>query len=328
MIPKKILVTGADGFIGSHLSETLVSEGFEVRALCQYNSFSHCGWLDQSNFKDAMEIIMGDIRDPRQTDLLMKGVDTVFHLAALIAIPYSYQAPNSYVSTNICGTMNLLNSALNEGVERFIQTSTSEVYGTALYAPIDESHPLQAQSPYAASKVGADAIALSYYKSFNLPVIVARPFNTYGPRQSARAVIPSVISQILSGQRQLHMGKLSPTRDFNYVLDTCAGFLSLAQCDAAIGRTINIGSGKEISIRDTVDLISKIAGVDLEIVCDEKRLRPEASEVERLICDNSLINELTGFLPKYTLEEGLSLTISWLQDPLNLSRYNPTVYNV
>ncbi|MBB4288547.1 NAD dependent epimerase/dehydratase [Rhizobium leguminosarum] len=325
---KKALVTGADGFIGSHLVETLVRSGVEVRALCQYNSFSSWGWLDQSEHRGQFEVILGDVRDPSQMRAVAKGVDTVFHLAALIAIPYSYQAPSSYIDTNVHGTLNVLQGALDAGVGRVIQTSTSEVYGTARFVPISESHPLQAQSPYSASKIGADAIAYSYHSSFDLPVTVARPFNTFGPRQSARAVIPTVISQLLSGRRTLKLGALSPTRDFNFVQDTCDGFLALAACDQAVGQTVNIGSGGEISIGDTVQLIADIIGVDIEIECDEQRLRPANSEVERLCCDNSLIKSLTGFSPRYSLEDGLKATIDWLRQPQNLARYKADIFNV
>ncbi|WP_411195964.1 NAD-dependent 4,6-dehydratase LegB [Rhizobium sp.] len=325
---KKALVTGADGFIGSHLVETLVRSGVEVRALCQYNSFSSWGWLDQSEHRGQFEVILGDVRDPSQMRAVAKGVDTVFHLAALIAIPYSYQAPSSYIDTNVHGTLNVLQGALDAGVGRVIQTSTSEVYGTARFVPISESHPLQAQSPYSASKIGADAIAYSYHSSFDLPVTVARPFNTFGPRQSARAVIPTVISQLLSGRTTLKLGALSPTRDFNFVQDTCDGFLALAACDQAVGQTVNIGSGGEISIGDTVQLIADIIGVDIEIECDEQRLRPANSEVERLCCDNSLIKSLTGFSPRYSLEDGLKATIDWLRQPQNLARYKADIFNV
>ncbi|MDV4179943.1 NAD-dependent 4,6-dehydratase LegB [Rhizobium brockwellii] len=325
---KKVLVTGADGFIGSHLVETLVKAGVEVRALCQYNSFSSWGWLDQSEYRGNFEVILGDVRDPAQMRAVAKSVDTIFHLAALIAIPYSYQAPSSYVDTNINGTLNVLQGALDAGVGRVIQTSTSEVYGTARFVPISESHPLQAQSPYSASKIGADAMAYSYHSSFDLPVTIARPFNTFGPRQSARAVIPTVISQLLSGRTTLKLGALSPTRDFNFVQDTCDGFLALAACDEAIGQTVNIGSGSEISIGDTVRLIADIIGVSVEIECDEQRLRPANSEVERLCCDNSLIRSLTGFSPHYSLREGLEATIEWLRQPQNLARYKADIFNV
>lgn len=325
---KTALVTGADGFIGSHLAETLVSAGYTVRALCQYNSFSSWGWLDHSPLKNNIEIVLGDVRDPAQMRSLMSGVDIVFHLAALIAIPYSYQAPGNYVDTNVQGTLNVLQAAREAGVSRVVQTSTSEVYGTAKYVPIDENHPLQAQSPYSATKIGADALAFSYFSSFSLPVVIARPFNTYGPRQSARAVIPTVITQLLSGRNRIRLGNISPTRDFNYVADTCAGFLALAQCDAAIGKTVNIGSGSEISIGDTVNLIGRMMQVEVEIESDPQRLRPDASEVERLCCDNGLIRSLTGFAPAYSLEAGLEKTIEWLREPSNLARYKMDIYHV
>jgi NAD dependent epimerase/dehydratase len=324
----KVLVTGADGFIGSHLVESLVKAGYSVRALCQYNSFSSWGWLDESPFRKEVEVVLGDVRDPAQMRSVSKNINTVFHLAALIAIPYSYQAPSSYVDTNVQGTLNVLQASLEAGVERVIHTSTSEVYGTARFVPISEEHPLQAQSPYSATKIGADALAFSYYSSFNLPVTIARPFNTYGPRQSARAVIPTVITQLLTGSRKLKLGSLTPTRDFNFVLDTCAGFLALAGCPEAVGQTINIGSGTEISIGDTVKLIARLVGVDVEIECDDQRLRPAASEVERLCCDNTKISKLTGFKPAYGLEEGLQATIDWLKAPDNLKRYKTDVFNV
>lgn len=321
-------MTGADGFIGSHLVETLVKAGYSVRALCQYNSFSSWGWLDESPCRKDIEVVLGDVRDPAQMRLVSKGIDTVFHLAALIAIPYSYQAPSSYVDTNVQGTLNVLQAALDTGVGRLIHTSTSEVYGTARFVPISEEHPLQAQSPYSATKIAADALAFSYFSSFELPVTIARPFNTYGPRQSARAVIPTVISQLLAGTRKLKLGSITPTRDFNFVLDTCAGFLALAACDAAIGQTVNIGSGGEISIGDTVELIARILEVDVEIECDEQRLRPAASEVERLCCDNRRIQALTGHKPTHDLESGLRATIEWLKLPENFKRYKPDVFNV
>jgi NAD dependent epimerase/dehydratase len=324
----KVLVTGADGFIGSHLVESLVKSGHSVRALCQYNSFSSWGWLDNSPCKNDIEVILGDIRDPAQMRLVANGMDTIFHLAALIAIPYSYQAPSSYVDTNIQGTLNMLQASMDASVGRIIHTSTSEVYGTARFVPISEEHPLQAQSPYSATKIGADALAFSYFSSFNLPVTIARPFNTYGPRQSARAVIPTVITQILAGQRRLKLGSLHPTRDFNYVLDTCAGFIQLAACEDAVGEIVNIGSGGEISIGDTVNLIARLIDVEIEIECDDQRLRPAASEVERLCCDNRKINRLTGFQPSHTLEQGLVQTIDWLKMPENFNRYKTDLFNV
>lgn len=322
------LVTGADGFIGSHLVETLVARGYRVRALAQYNSFNHWGWLEGLPCLDDIEVVVGDVRDPHFCRQLVKGVEVVFHLAALIAIPYSYAAPDSYVETNVRGTLNVCQAALDAGVRRFIHTSTSEVYGTARYVPIDEAHPLQPQSPYSASKIGADAIAQSFHSSFGLPVTIARPFNTYGPRQSARAVIPTIITQIAAGKQRIELGDLSPTRDFNYVEDTCRGFLALAECDAAVGEVVNIGSNSEISIGDTVKLIAELMGRDIEVKQDEQRLRPAGSEVYRLWCDNRKIERLTGFRPQVSLREGLTRTIAWFSDPDNLRRYKPHRYNV
>lgn len=324
----KVLVTGADGFIGSHLVESLVQSGVSVRALCQYNSFSSWGWLDDSRYAHDIEVILGDVRDPSQMRSVSKGIDTIFHLAALIAIPFSYQAPSSYIDTNVLGTLNVLQAALDCGVDRVIHTSTSEVYGTAKFVPINEEHPLQAQSPYAASKIAADALAFSYYSSYNLPVTIARPFNTYGPRQSSRAVIPTVITQLLSGHRNIRLGSITPTRDFNFVLDTCAGFLALASSEETIGQTLNLGSGTETSIGETVTLIADILGIHVEIICDESRLRPEASEVERLCCDSSKALRLTGHTPTYNLKDGLRSTIEWFQKPENLRRYKPNLFNV
>jgi NAD dependent epimerase/dehydratase len=306
----------------------LVSAGYQVRALSQYNSFNYWGWLEQITCLDDIEVVTGDVRDPHFCDTITKDVDIVFHLAALIAIPYSYVAPSSYVDVNVTGTLNVCQAALRAGVSRIIHTSTSEVYGTAQYVPIDEKHPLQPQSPYSASKIGADAIALSYHNAFSLPVTVARPFNTYGPRQSARAVIPSIITQIASGVRTLRLGDLSPTRDFNYVLDTCRGFLALADCGAAVGKTVNIGSNFEISVRDTVELIIDIMGKNVEIETDDQRLRPANSEVFRLWCDNKYIRELTGFTPKWSIQRGLEETVHWFTDPANLARYKAGIYNV
>lgn len=324
----KVLITGADGFIGSHLTEALVRAGHDVRALCQYNSFSSWGWLDGSPCCDDIEVVLGDVRDPAQMRNVCKGVVTVYHLAALIAIPYSYHAPSSYVDTNVYGTLNVLQAALDAGVDRIVHTSTSEVYGTARVVPIREDHPLQAQSPYSATKISADALAYSFYSSFNLPVITARPFNTYGPRQSARAVIPTVITQILAGYKTIKLGALTPTRDFNFVLDTCQGFMALAGCDAAIGKTVNIGSGTEISIGDAVALIAELMDADIQIECDELRLRPANSEVERLVCDNSRMKALIRHSPRYSLREGLVLTIDWLRQPENLKHYKADYFNV
>jgi NAD dependent epimerase/dehydratase len=323
-----VLVTGADGFIGSHLSEQLVKAGCKVRVLTLYNSFNNWGWLENSPFQGEMEIVSGDIRDPFLCKKITKDIDIVFHLAALIAIPYSYIAPSSYIDTNVTGTLNMVQAAMENGVKRFVQTSTSEVYGTAMYAPIDEKHPLQPQSPYSASKIGADAIAMSYYNSFGFPVVIARPFNTYGPRQSARAVIPNIISQIAVGKAELDLGDLTPTRDFNYVEDTCQGFIELAQCEEAVGKTINIGSGGEISVGDTAELIRKLMNSSIIIRQDEARIRPGQSEVFRLISDISLIKSMTSYKPQNSLDEGLSKTIEWFKNPDNLKHYKTNLYNV
>lgn len=325
---KNVLVTGADGFIGSHLVELLHRSGYSVKALAQYNSFNNWGWIEDVACKKEIEILTGDVRDPHYCRHITKGVDTVFHLAALIAIPYSYIAPASYVDTNIQGTLNICQAALDNQVARVIHTSTSEVYGTAQYVPIDEKHPMQPQSPYSASKIGADAMAMSFFNAFSLPVVIARPFNTYGPRQSARAVIPTIISQIASGARQIQLGDVSPTRDFNYVLDTCRGFLALANCDAAIGQAVNIGSNFEISVKATLELIRKLMHSDVEFVTDESRIRPGNSEVFRLWCDNSKIYEMTGFKPEFNIEQGLQATIDWFLQPENLAKYKADIYNV
>lgn len=325
---KKVLITGADGFIGSHLTELLVKEGYEVRALSQYNSFNSWGWLEDVGCKNDIEILSGDVRDPHYCKYITKDIDVVFHLAALIAIPYSYVAPDSYVDTNIKGTLNICQAALENNVKRVIHTSTSEVYGTAQYVPIDEDHPLQPQSPYSASKIGADMIAMSFYNAFNLPVTIARPFNTFGPRQSARAVIPTIITQIASGMRQIRLGDVSPTRDFNYVADTCRGFLELAMCESAIGEIYNIGSNYEISVSDTLHHIRELMGSDVEFISDEQRMRPGKSEVFRLWCDNKKIHLQTGFIPHYSIKEGLKLTIDWLIKPANLVKYKSDIYNI
>jgi NAD dependent epimerase/dehydratase len=325
---KGVLVTGADGFIGSHLSEMLVQKGFNVRALSQYNSFNSWGWLEDSESIGEIEVMTGDVRDPNFCREITKEIDVVYHLAALIAIPYSYVAPDSYVSTNVVGTLNICQAARDNGCQRVIHTSTSEVYGTAQYVPIDEKHPVQPQSPYSASKIGADAMAMSFYNAFKLPVTIVRPFNTYGPRQSCRAVIPTIISQIANGAKQIKLGDVTPTRDFNYVLDTCRGFIALAECDSAIGETVNVGSNFEISVGDTLNKIKELMKSDVEFVVDEQRLRPGKSEVFRLWCDNSKIRELTGFEPKYSIDEGLKLTIDWFLDPDNLSKYKTDIYNV
>lgn len=325
---KTILVTGADGFIGSHLTELLVREGYKVKALSQYNSFNYWGWLEDVDCLNDIEILNGDVRDPHYCKHITKGVDTVFHLAALIAIPYSYVAPGSYVDTNINGTLNVCQAALENGVGRVIHTSTSEVYGTAQYVPIDEKHPLQPQSPYSASKIGADAMAMSFYNAFDLPVTVARPFNTYGPRQSARAVIPAIITQIASGMKQIRLGDVNPTRDFNYVADTCRGFLALARAEKAIGETVNIGSNFEISVGDTLNIIRELMDSDVEFLSEEQRIRPEKSEVFRLWCDNTRIRDLTGFEPEYGIREGLRATVDWFTRAEILAKYKANIYNV
>ena len=325
---KTVLVTGADGFIGSHLTEYLVQQGYKVKALNYYNSFNSWGWLEDTSCLKDIEVISGDIRDSHFVRKITKNVDTVFHLAALIAIPYSYVAPESYVDTNIRGTLNVCQASLENGVQKVVHTSTSEVYGTAKYVPINEEHPLQPQSPYSASKIAADAMAMSYFNSFELPVIIARPFNTYGPRQSARAVIPTIISQIASGMKEIKVGDLTPTRDFNYVKDTCRGFEMLARSDSAKGQVTNIGSNTEITVQETFDLIKKIMKSDVEFITDEERIRPKGSEVFRLWCDNTKINGLCGYRPEYDLERGLTETIAWFTDPKNASKYKAGIYNV
>lgn len=322
----KILVTGADGFIGSHLTEILLQEGFEVRALSQYNSFNNWGWLEGNNHPN-LEVVCGDVRDAAFCRHISKGCDTVFHLAALIAIPYSYVAPESYVDTNIKGTLNMCQAAMDCGVRRLIVTSTSEVYGTAQYVPIDEKHPRQPQSPYSATKIGADAIAKSFYNAFNLPVVIARPFNTFGPRQSARAIIPTIITQIAAGKRSIKVGDLSPTRDFNFVKDTCRGFIALGKAENVEGQEINIATGKEVTMKETLETIARLMGVDVEYVVDKERLRPSKSEVFRLCGDNSLITSLTDWRPQYTLEQGLSETIEWFTCKENLAKYKTDIYN-
>lgn len=324
----KALITGADGFIGSHLTELLVREGYQVHALSQYNSFNSWGWLDDITCLDEVNVLTGDVRDPHYCKHITQGMDVIFHLAALIAIPYSYVAPDSYVDTNVKGTLNICQAAMENNVGRVIHTSTSEVYGTARYVPIDEQHPLQAQSPYSASKIGADAMAMSFYNAFDLPLTIARPFNTYGPRQSARAVIPTIIAQIASGLRQIELGDVTPTRDFNYVDDTCRGFLALARCEKAIGEVVNIGSNFEISVEDTLHLIRELMNSSVEFVFDSQRLRPEKSEVSRLWCDNTKIKALTGFEPAYSMRQGLQKTIDWFTTGDNLSKYKATIYNV
>ncbi len=325
---ESVLITGADGFIGSHLTELLVKQGYKVRALSQYNSFNYWGWLEDVDCKNEIEVLSGDVRDPHYCKHITKDVDIVFHLAALIAIPYSYVAPDSYVDTNVRGTLNVCQAALENRVKRVIHTSTSEVYGTAQYVPIDEKHPLQPQSPYSASKIGADAMAMSFFNAFDLPLTIARPFNTYGPRQSARAVIPTIISQIASGQKQIKLGDVTPTRDFNYVADTCRGFLELARCEKAIGETVNIGSNFEISVGDTLNLIRDLMNSDVEFLVEEQRLRPEKSEVFRLWCDNTKIRDLTRFEPIYDIRAGLKATVEWFIRADNLAKYKANIYNV
>ncbi|HYD28123.1 NAD-dependent 4,6-dehydratase LegB [Brevundimonas sp.] len=329
---KSILITGADGFIGSHLTERLVRRGCDVRAFVQYNSLGSWGWLDESpaEVRQNLDVFAGDVRDPHGVRTAMTGCDVVLHLAALIAIPYSYHSPQTYVETNVLGTLNIVQAARDLGVERVVHTSTSEVYGTARFVPITEAHPLQGQSPYSASKIGADQIALSFHAAFGTPVTVIRPFNTYGPRQSARAVIPTVISQIAAGADRIKLGAVHPTRDFTFVSDTARAFEMLAECDAAVGQTVNAGSGFEISIGDTARAIIELIGRDVEIVTDDQRLRPEASEVERLWADSTLIRSLTGWTPGYGggdgFRRGLGETIDWFSDPANLGRYKTDRY--
>ena len=319
-------MTGADGFIGSHLVELLLAEGYSVRALSQYNSFNYWGWLDDIRHP-RLEVVCGDVRDPNYCRHITRGCDTVLHLAALIAIPYSYTAPDSYVDTNIRGTLNICQAARDEGVRRIVVTSTSEVYGTAQYVPIDEKHPRQPQSPYSATKIGADAIAKSFFNAFGPPVVIARPFNTYGPRQSARAIIPTIITQIANGATEIKVGDLTPTRDFNYVRDTCRGFLALARAEGIDGEEINICTGTEISMADTLQLIADLMGANVQWIQDEQRLRPSKSEVFRLLGDNTKIKQLTDWQPTYSLRDGLTETIKWFSDPSNLAKYKSGIYN-
>ena len=329
----KILVTGADGFIGSHVVETLVKSGHDVRAFVLYNSFNSWGWLDESDkaIRDSIDVFAGDIRDPHGVDKAVEKQEVILNLAALIAIPYSYHSPDTYIDTNIKGTLNILQAARRHGVKRVVQTSTSEVYGTAQYIPIDEAHPLHPQSPYAATKVGADQLALSFHASFDVPVGILRPFNTYGPRQSARAVIPTIISQ-LANKSKVKLGSLSPTRDFSFVQDTANGFLAAAQSDAIVGQTINLGSGFEISIKETAETIARLMNTKLELVDDEQRVRPENSEVERLHASIEKAKTLLGWQPELKglagFETGLKNTIEWFSNPKNLSRYKADRYNL
>lgn len=324
---EKVLITGADGFIGSHLTEMLLEQGYQVKALSYYNSFNDWGWLNGVKHPN-LEIVTGDVRDPYFCKHITKDVEQIFHLAALIAIPYSYVAPDSYVDTNIKGTLNICQAAKENGVKRVLVTSTSEVYGTAQYVPIDEKHPKQPQSPYSATKIGADAIAMSFYNAFELPVVLVRPFNTYGPRQSARAIIPTIITQIANGKKEIKLGDLTPTRDFNFVKDTCKGFIELSKCDAAIGQEVNVCSNFEISMRDTLNMIARLMDSDVRFVEDEARIRPKKSEVFRLWGDNTKIKSLTGFEPSFSLEDGLKETIAWFLDKENLKKYKADMYNV
>ena len=327
---KRVLVTGADGFIGSHLTEALREAQAQVRALALYNSFGSWGWLDAlpRPTLESVEVVMGDVRDLHSVRSAMRGVDVVFHLAALIAIPYSYHSPDSYVDTNVRGTLNVLQAARDLETPRLIVTSTSEVFGTAQYVPIDEAHPRRGQSPYSATKIAADALAESFHYSFGLPVVIARPFNTFGPRQSARAVIPTIVGQLAAGNREIHLGALGPTRDLTYVTDTCAGFIALARCDAAVGRNVNMGSGREIAVGELARKLIDTVNPDARVVTDPQRLRPEKSEVERLLADTSLMRELTGWSPVVPLDEGLARTVAWLRDPANLSHYKTDAYCV
>lgn len=330
----KVLVTGADGFIGSHLVEALVRQGYQVKAFVYYNSFGHWGWLDSADeeIKQHIEIFAGDIRDPHGVKTAMQGCDTVLHLAALIGIPYSYHSPDAYVDTNIKGTLNIVQAARELDIERVVCTSTSETYGTAISVPMNEDHPLQGQSPYSATKIGADQIALSFHKSFETPVSIIRPFNTFGPRQSARAVIPTIITQIATGSTKIKLGSLHPTRDFNYVDDTVDGFIKMALSDAAIGEVINVGSNYEVSIGQTAQMIAKVMEVDIEIESDDERSRPKDSEVERLWADNSKASRVIDWQPQYAgiegFERGLKKTALWFMNPGNLARYKPGIYNI
>jgi dTDP-glucose 4,6-dehydratase len=331
---KKILVTGADGFIGSHLTEALVRRGLSVRAFVFYNIHNSWGWLDESDkqVRDSLEIFAGDVRDPHGVKRAASGCDVILHLAALIGIPYSYHSPDTYVDTNVKGTLNVVQAARELGLERVVHTSTSEVYGTARYMPIDEEHPLQGQSPYSATKIGADQVALSFYRSFDTPVAVIRPFNTFGPRQSARAIIPTIITQVLSGARRIKLGSLHPTRDLNYVQDTVKGFLAVAEADKAVGEVVNVGSGFEVSMRRLVEMLLEVMDKEVEIETDDLRVRPEKSEVERLVADTSKLRKLAEWEPEYSGEQGLAAgllnTVRWFFEPGNLKYYKSGIYNV
>lgn len=330
----KVLITGADGFIGSHLTEALVRQGYDVRAFILYNSFNSWGWLDHcaADVKGKFEVFAGDIRDPHGVKEAMKGCDLVLHLAALIAIPYSYHSPDTYVDTNVKGTLNVLQSARELGVRRIINTSTSEVYGSARFVPITEDHPLQGQSPYSATKIAADQLAFAFYSSFDLPVVTVRPFNTYGPRQSARAVIPSIITQLSSGNHQIRLGALTPTRDFSFVSDTVNGFIAALHSSSGQGEVVNLGSNFEISVGETVKLIAEVMEVEIEVVADMQRIRPENSEVQRLWADNSKASQLFGWQPFYAgrdgFKRGITETVNWFNDPTNLSGYKTNIYNI
>jgi len=334
MKSERILVTGSEGFIGSHLVESLVRSGYSVRAFVYYNAFNSYGWLESlpKEIQNQVEVLTGDIRDPHGTKVAMSGCNAVLHLAALAAIPYSYHSPDTYVDTNIKGTLNVLQAAREVGIKRVVHTSTSEVYGTAKFVPMSEEHPLQGQSPYSASKIGADQLAYSFYASFGLPVVILRPFNTYGPRQSARAVIPTIITQLANGHKQIKLGATSPTRDFNFVQDTVDGFIAALESDGGLGEVINLGSGFEISIGDTANLIAKVMNTEIKIVTDDERLRPAKSEVERLCADNSKAARMINWRPKYAghdgLVRGLTETVAWFTQPENLKNYKADSYNL
>ncbi len=327
---KKVLVTGADGFIGSFLTEALVQMGCDVRALVMYNSFNHLGWLEtmDSGDREKLDIVSGDIRDSQYMSDVAEGIDVIFHLAAMIAIPFSYKSPENFIDTNVKGTLNLLNAGRNHGVKKILVTSTSEVYGTALYIPIDEAHPLKAQSPYSASKIAAEKIAESYYHSFDLPVAIVRPFNTYGPRQSARAIIPTIITQLLDGKREIMLGDLRPSRDLVFVRDTVAGFIKIAESDKTVGTHLNIATGKEIKIGDLAEILIRMINPKAGIVEDEKRIRPPKSEVMRLHGSNKMLQSVTGWTPEFSLELGLAETVDWYRKPENRSRFKSGDYNI